>query len=98
MSILLNEYGAELISKILVAGSQEEVKFIVNNSLKNLEQNKVNAEHIAGFIDTTITQLETFNPMKKDSKQWSNIKMARIHLQHIKREFELSPGKKEGKI
>jgi len=51
----LNEFGAELISKILVAGSQEEVKILVDSSLKNLEQNKVNTEKVAGVVDTTIT-------------------------------------------
>ena len=85
MANSLIEYGAELKKKILVAASQEEVKILIDSSLKNLEQNKVNEEKVAGFVDTLITHLETLNPMNKDACQWSNINMARIHFQQIKR-------------
>ncbi|MEP7142506.1 MAG: hypothetical protein ABI707_06535, partial [Ferruginibacter sp.] len=85
MSISLNEYRAELISNILVAGSQEEVKDLIGNSLENLERNKVTTENIAGFVDWNITYLEKLNPMNKEVMEWSNIQMARIYFQHIRR-------------
>lgn len=90
MSISLTEYGKELINKIQVAGSQEEVKGLIDRSLKNLEQSKGDAEKVARFVETSITHLANLNPMNKDANQWSNINMARIHFQHIKRESELT--------
>ena len=75
----------ELKNKILVAGSQEDVKSLIDYTLKKMAQNKVSAENISQFIDLNIHQLENLNPLNKNERQWSNINMARIHLQHIKR-------------
>lgn len=90
MSITLNEYGDELKNKILVAGSQGEVKILINRSLKKLEQDITDENKVAQFVDMSISHLQTLNPMNMDARQWSNINMARIHFQHIKREFELT--------
>lgn len=90
MSISLNDYQATLFNKILVAGSQEEVKILIDNSLKKLEQNKMDTGKVADFVNENITHLETLNPMNMDALQWSNSNMARIYFQHIKREFALT--------
>ncbi len=93
MPISLNDSGTILINKILVAESQQEVKLCIDNLLGKMEQNKEAAPNVAGFVDTAIHHLENLNPMDKDAMQWSNINMARIHLQHIKRAVELIPCK-----
>lgn len=93
MPFSLNDSGKALINKILVAESQQEVKLSIDNLLGKMKQRTDPAANVAGFVDTTIHHLENLNPMDKDAMQWSNIKMARIHLQHIKRAFELIPCK-----
>jgi len=93
MPILLNDPDTILINKIMVAESQQEVKLYIDTLLEKMEQNKEATGNVARFLDTTIHHLENLNPMDKDAMQWSNINMARIHLQHIKRSFELIPCK-----
>jgi len=84
MSLALDEYRTKLINKILFASSQEELKRFIDTALKALEQNKVNGHIISRFIEKIINDLELFNPMKKESQQWSNIKFARILFNRIK--------------
>jgi hypothetical protein len=84
MSLSLDEYRTKLVNKILFASSQEEVKRFIDTALKALEQNKVNGHIITRFIEKIISELELFNPMKKEAQQWSNIKMALILFNRIK--------------
>ncbi|MCW3091357.1 MAG: hypothetical protein JWP81_2426 [Ferruginibacter sp.] len=88
MAISLNQYETQLLSEIMVAGSQEEVKSLIDTFLEKRGKNKVGIEQTSAFLDTAISYLESLNPMNKDANQWSNINMARIHFQHIKRELE----------
>lgn len=90
MPISLNDSGKALINKILVAESQQEVKQCIDNLLGKMKQRNDSAANVAGFVDSTVHHLENLNPMDKDAMQWSNIKMARIHLQHIKRALDNS--------
>jgi hypothetical protein len=84
----LDEYKAQLITKILFAVSQVEVKQIIDEAIKKLEQNKVNASIIERFVDKIASELDLFNPMNKDAQQWGNIKIARILFFRIKKELE----------
>lgn len=84
MSLSLDEYRTKLVNKILFASSQEEVKRFIDTALKALEQNKVNGHIISRFIEKIISDLELFNPMKKEAQQWSNIKFAKILFNRIK--------------
>ncbi len=86
----MNKYDAEFIPKILIASSQEAVKKLIDDSLGNMEKNPGEIAYATGFIDAMIAHLLTLNPMNKDARQWSNINMARIHFQHIKRNIELT--------
>jgi len=87
MSLTLNEYTVKLINKILFAGSQEEVKRFIDTAMKALEQNEVNGHLVARFVEKMISELEQFNPMKKDSQQWSNIQMSKIIFNRIKHQL-----------
>ena len=78
MSLSLEEYREELLNKILLAVSQDEVKIFIDTALKALEQNKINGHIISRFIEKMTRDLGSFDPMKKDAQQWSNIKIARI--------------------
>lgn len=90
MSFHLTEYRTKLITKIMFASSQNEVKRYIDIAMKSLEQNKQNNHIVILFTDNVLDELESFNPMNKDSEQWSNIKMARICFNQIKRKLELT--------
>ena len=87
MPLPLDEYRCKLINKILFAGSQDEVKRYCDAAMKGLEHHKVNGHLVVRFTDRMINELEQFNPMKKDAQQWSNIQMARIQFNRIKRQL-----------
>lgn len=84
MSLPLDDFRCKLINKILLAGSQEDVKRFCDGAMKGLEHHKVNGHIIARFVDKMIIELNQFNPTEKDVQQWSNIKMARILFNRIK--------------
>lgn len=91
MSLSLTEYRTKLITKIMFASSQDEVKRYIDAAVKSLEQNKVNGHFIVRFIDKMSDELEAFSPMNKDAQQWSNIKMSLICFNRIKRSLEKKP-------
>ena len=91
MSLSLDEYRCKLINKILLAGSQEEVKRFCAAAIKGLEQHKVHGHFILRFLDKVISELEKFNPMNKDAQQWSNITMARIYFNRVKQQLNATP-------
>ncbi|MEO7523538.1 MAG: hypothetical protein ABIT58_05550 [Ferruginibacter sp.] len=92
MSLSLTEYQGKLISKIMSANSQEEVKRYIETAMKSLEQYNLNGHIIHRFVDRIIIEFESFSPMNKNAGQWSNIKMARICFNKIKRQIEMIPG------
>ncbi|MEO6548801.1 MAG: hypothetical protein ABIN94_12405 [Ferruginibacter sp.] len=88
MPISLNQYETQLLSEIMTANSQDEVKTLIDNFLGKRSKNKVAEAQKGIFLDNAISYLEGLNPMNKDSNEWSNINMARIHFQHIKRTMD----------
>ncbi len=84
MSLSLDEYKVKLINKILFSTSQDEVKRFIDAAVNALHQNKVNGHIVARFVDKIISELALFCPVRKDSQQWSNIRMAKFMLQRIK--------------
>ena len=91
MSLSLTDYRSKLITKIMFAGSQEEVKRFIDTAMKSLEQQISDEYTIACFVNKTIDELELFSPMNNQALQWSNIKMARISFNKIKRKSEAAP-------
>lgn len=91
MSLTLTEYCTKLITKIMFASSQDEVKRYIDTAIKSLEQNKINGHFVVRFIDKMLDELESFSPMNKDAQQWSNIKMSLICFNQIKRKLEKVP-------
>lgn len=85
----INQYP-ELIISILKAGSQLEVKTLVNTAISRQEKYSNSNKKIADFFGQNIGQLEAVNAMTVDATQWSNINMARIQFLKIKREYELT--------
>lgn len=84
MLVPMDEYRVKLINDLVFAASQDEVKSLINASIRVLEENKVNSHIISRFIERIINELELFNPMKKDAWQWSNIKLARILFKRLR--------------
>ena len=88
MPLSLEEYRTKLINRILAATSKEEVSRYIATAMKALEKHKLNGHLISRFVDKISVELDLFNPLKNDSQQWSNIKIARIHFFRIKKELE----------
>lgn len=93
MPILFNELSTSLLRAILEAGSQDDVKNLITQSLQQSNTRKMNPEELSLFIHKMIIHLEALNPMNKNERQWSNINMARIHFNHIRRNSEFITGK-----
>jgi hypothetical protein len=83
ISMSLDKYRTQLINHILFASSQVEVNQFIEAAIKTLQQNNVNADLIARFVDKVIHDLELIDPINKDPQQWSNIKMARILFNRV---------------
>ncbi len=82
-------FRSDLIAKIKSSSSQMEVKQIIDLAIKDLEKNKPASSSIIRFLDTMLSELESFSPMNKDVQQWSNIKMAMICFKQIKKNLVL---------
>ena len=88
MALTLNEYSRELVNKILLADSQDEVKRFIDTDLKELEAPGVNSSFIIKFLDQVIKDFSEFSPMNYEAQQWANIKMARIILSKVRRSLQ----------
>lgn len=73
------------IEVILAAGSQEEVKSIIDKVVTDFAKKEDSVRALAEYVKNATGLLELQNPMEKTPQQWSNIKMARIHLNKLKR-------------
>ena len=88
MPLALDEYRVKLINQVLFAKSQEEVKRLIEATIRSIEDSKVNDELVCHFLDDLISDLKLFNPMKKDAQQWSNIMLAKILLLRVRRRMD----------
>ena len=86
MPLSSDEYRCKLINNLLFASSQNEVKELIDNGVQELRNHGANGHIVIRFSDKTIKQLQQFNPLNKNSQQWSNIKISRIYLNRIKRQ------------
>ncbi|MBO9632221.1 MAG: hypothetical protein J7578_03830 [Chitinophagaceae bacterium] len=73
------------IENILNAGSQEEVRELIQMAIKEYE----NIDSRNRFVDEVMKALNGLNAMDHDFHQWSNIKMARIQMYQAKRDAAL---------
>jgi hypothetical protein len=87
MALSLNDYRIKLISKILFAASQEEVKRYIEGAMKALQQRKVNGHIIARFVDKIISELDLFTPQKTEGQPWRNITMAKLLFSSVKKQI-----------
>lgn len=85
MSISLDEYRSKLINHILYAKSQDEVMSFIDAAIKALEQSSVHGHIISRFVDKILSELGEFSPMNKHAQHWSNIKIAMILFNRIKK-------------
>lgn len=88
MTQTIDDYRCKFINKVLFAGSQEEVSRFIDAAMRGLEEHKVNGHIVARFVDKVISDLEQFDPLDYDAQQWTNIKMARILFNKIKRSIQ----------
>lgn len=74
----------QLMNKILLAGSQDEVMHIVDEAMTAIESSEADSQVTSGMIEQIMNDLEVRNPLKIDAQQWSNIKMAMILFNRIR--------------
>ena len=84
MKASLKEKRENLISKIMVANSQDEVSKLINIVVQSLQQNDQHDELLTIFVGELSVELDSFNPHKETAQEWSNIKMARIVINRLK--------------
>ncbi len=85
MPAATDEKKFRLVETLLHASGQEEVKRVIDAAVEGLGNLEFNDQFLVRIVEKTISELEQFSPMNKDFQQWSNIKMARIYLNRIKR-------------
>ncbi|AXY73874.1 hypothetical protein D3H65_07715 [Paraflavitalea soli] len=85
MNTTMEDYCHKLVNKILFAASQEEVKRYIDTAMKSMVTHKVNGHIIARFADKALLHLKEFSPMDQDAQQWTNIKMAILLFNQLKR-------------
>jgi hypothetical protein len=86
----LDEYRARLITNILCAVSQEEVRRLCLEALEGLKDKGMNGHLIVRFLEKTNQELAAFNPMNKNSLQWSNIINAKVYCNRLMQQYSFS--------
>jgi hypothetical protein len=93
MNTTMEDYSGKLVSKVLLAASQEEVKRYIDAAMKSMVTHKVNAHIVARFVDKALLYLREFSPMDHNAQQWTNIKMAIILFNQLKLSLSASAPK-----
>ncbi|MBC7507614.1 MAG: hypothetical protein H7320_02525 [Ferruginibacter sp.] len=73
------------LKKILLAGSQEEVKQNLDVTINSLLAQNQGINKVDRFTAALMDELELLSPMNKDAGQWSNIHMARVYLHQMRK-------------
>lgn len=87
----LDTYCRLITANILLAGSVDEVRALVNQSIIKLEEEKVQRVIIIRFIETIISDMDALGPDSLSSVQWNNARQGRILLQRRKRQLLSQP-------
>lgn len=82
-----DQYRTKLSQRILLAGSQEEVKTVIAEAMLALRANRVHEHAILRFVEIILSEFESFNPMQKDAQQWSNIAVSRVLFKRIRHQL-----------
>jgi hypothetical protein len=90
MSLKLDDCRHRLITKVLFASSQSEVRRYCEATVKELESQLMNGSQISRFLEKTIHDLQQFNPMNKAAQQWSNIVSAKVFCKRLMRQYSIS--------
>lgn len=89
MPVKPDENIYRLINKILFVNSQEDVVNVIDAEVKELKNQQTGNDYVNRFIENILVNLTLFNPMNKDARQWSNIHMARIHFNRIRKRLSV---------
>jgi hypothetical protein len=85
MNTTIEDYCHKLVNKILFADSQEGVKRYIDTAIKSMQTHNVNGHIITRFVDKALLHLKEFSPMDFNAQQWTNIKMAILQFNQLKR-------------
>lgn len=88
MTLNLERWKEDLITKILFAATQAEVEEYVDVTVQKLQRRGIEGLPLSNFTDKVLEQLEVFSPMDESAQQWSNISVAKILFNRLKRDLE----------
>jgi hypothetical protein len=74
----------QLVDRILVATSQDEVTQIVDETINTMEANHADSQLVSDVIEHVMNDLELRSPIEIEAQEWSNIKMAMILFNRIR--------------
>ncbi|MCG7855604.1 hypothetical protein [Flavihumibacter sp.] len=80
----LNEYRCNLINKILLSRSEEEIRRYIDAALKSLQYHNVHGHITMRFIEKLLQELDRTHERALDPRECSNIRSAGEYVNLMK--------------
>lgn len=87
MSVNPDDLYSELMNQILFSKSQSAVCSCIDKAIGVLVKEHVDGTFLASFEERLLDEIRQFDPLYKDPEQWSNIRMAKIHLRRLRQKL-----------
>ena len=84
MSIIIKIYQSKLISEVLAARSNPEVKDGIDKTFSSLKKQNICHNQVLKLAAQTLNELKTLNQSKLSHEQHANIITAKLHLEQLK--------------
>ena len=83
MSIIIKIYQSKLISEVLAARSNPEVKDGIDKTFSSLKKQNISDNQVLKLAAHILNELKTLNQTKLSHEQHSNIITAKLHLEQL---------------
>ena len=83
MSIIIKIYQSKLISEVLAARSNPEVKDGINKTFSSLKKQNISDNQVLKLAAHILNELKTLNQTKLSHEQHANIITAKLHLEQM---------------
>ena len=90
MTETLDNLRCRFINNVLLAASQEAVSHYSDQLLLDLQSYPLPDDGIARFLSSVLIDLDSFDPISRDARQWNNISAAKIFCRRIHQRYLLS--------
>jgi hypothetical protein len=85
MQRTIAEYKDIMLRKILMSKTQLEVLSVIDRKIKMLRRKNATNEWTQRFLDSSIVDLKNADASSFNAQQWSNIRVAKGHLENLKK-------------